>query len=182
MMAQEIVSWCDACGDEPQRGHPVTLLVGDTGQRIIDLCDEHEEEILSGLRELIEKFGRSALNDPSPHQQGQLPLGQMRHLNLPRGRKDIARPFECFFCDIGWATLTSLANHYREVHGRIEVQGALDLYGPTCPVCGEGEFGALGNHGSRAHGAGNLGDLFRKAEDLGDPFGILRVRKAALRG
>jgi len=177
-MAQEIVTWCDLCETEhPRRGNSVGITI-DTLQPVsLDLCHEHNDVLLGQVYDAIAKYGRRVDKPERPAAQGQIP-----HRDRPRNTGSERRPFKCLLCEVTYATGQSVARHYRQQHGLTGVDSSESIYGLTCPICSRSfaESKTLGHHASQHEGAKGTGDLFTKAEEIGDPYGIVMERRSKL--
>lgn len=83
---------------------------------------------------------------------------------------------ECLWCT--WTgTASAMAEHAKTKHGFSTLTEAL---GGTCPVCGQEGFTLLGRHAGK-HNAHSSPHLFMIAAAMGDPLGIVALRKKAAR-
>lgn len=81
---------------------------------------------------------------------------------------------DCLWCV--WAgTASAMAMHAKTKHGFATLTDAL---GDTCPVCGQDGFVLLGRHAMK-HNAHSSPHLFMIAAEMGDPHGIVALRKKA---
>jgi hypothetical protein len=106
-MAKVIVAWCDPCmnNEEHTPGNPFVVSLGVTMKpKEIDLCETHEKELLTPLRELLGEVGQ-------PVGEGILP-------GMPATPASDAEKKDCPQCPPG-RTLTreGLRGHMRKIHG-----------------------------------------------------------------
>lgn len=137
VMAQLIKTICDACQDNDVEtvGEPVEVTM-DGKARIIDLCLDHQAEIVAPLREALAALGRP-LNAPGI-------VNPKPDLNRPRGfgraTGDDPITFTCPVEDCLWQSRSrndSQANrHVRLVHNT-EVW-AIQRFGPKAAIAGAG--------------------------------------------
>lgn len=171
-----IERWCDVCQEEmPGEEREVAL----DGRRplYVDLCAEHEEQLLGPLREILSTHG-------SPTRTTQPVLGYRQPARAP------SKSHPCILCSSSFSGAGDLGRHYADVHGyaRTGKHGTslATVYGKVCPLCGQ-------EQGSRAHMRSHraeLGDdptntatLFARADELGDPHGVVaKVRANAPKG
>jgi hypothetical protein len=161
-VVREVVirSWCDVCAQDPDAEHREGMTVWITLGVValeIDLCEEHEDELWTPMREALDKLGR-----PATPLAGPLPTPAPRVTGRPRV---LSAGWPCLLCGKE-LTSSGLSMHVSKTHGG---PSALP-WGETCPLCLEGGLTrtSLGQHTQRAHGlAGGAGSLFRVALEEG---------------
>ena len=163
-MARELTGkvWCDPCldADPPQntaaREFTVTVQ-GDGGARLIALCDRHEGELLTPLRDALTRWGQA----PKPN-----------HSRATAGDvTDVDAPITCPVCGREYPGWRATSAHMRTVH---DLQGPdvfrayphletyrTRVYSPAvCPECGytAGSPAGLGAHRKAKHGVTSARD------------------------
>lgn len=134
-MAQEIrtLLWCDACMQQGVNTEATTMepiAMGKSGYLVLDLCKEHQEELVEPLRGLLLGEGRSLPEGVTPH--GHLctdcgkTLNSAQGLKLHRSRmhnqQDNSEEFVCPECGKSdWANPGPQAVHMHRVrkHGYV---------------------------------------------------------------
>lgn len=190
-MAKEVLIhvWCDAhsAREEKVPGSTFTVALGGKN-RVIDLCETCEKELISPLAQLLDEFGAppevdTASPAPAPKKRVKAsPSGQrheqimltasvtgIRHGRTPDGPRDA----QCLWCPMDYAGGSGFLRHLKVVHG---FQGLGEALGTTCPVCGKEGMQALGAHLVRAHKDLNFAhptQAFVWAKEHGDPHGAL---------
>lgn len=136
-MAKEIISWCDVdmLDDVKVPGRTVRVQIGLAQPVEVDLCEQHEKQLVEPLRELIEQHGQ--------------PTAAVDDLTCP-------------MCSKRYTKKESLAKHIRAKHteAAVEEPVATHVQRKQCPDC-DASFDTpqgLGAHRSRAHG-------YRKGDD-----------------
>lgn len=138
--------------------------------RMVDLCDECDEDLTGRLAELVESFGVAVDGAPARRPVGRPPG--------PKAEAD--GMFPCLICHASH-TGGGMGAHIKRMHGGAALR---DVYGSDCPICGK-ETGNAGTHIGRSHpeanGYGIVG-AFEFAKAAGDPFGIVARQTAAAQG
>lgn len=162
-MAQElrIDTWCDVCLADGQHepGEPVEVALGGHAPRVLDLCERDRKTYVAPLAELLESLGRRVDAKPT------------------RARAAAEEPggegARCIVCAHVSPTTSALGGHLRLSHGA--TMG--EVYGGTCPVCGESKGGT---HIARAHGLpGGMVAAYAWARANGDPHGVVAAHEEA---
>lgn len=183
-MATEVTveRWCDvhlAVDDERVSASSYEVLGPGGRSRYVDLCDEHEAEFLGPVRELLSRFGTTKPDHPTR---------TTRPAPFPPER---GTGYPCLLCEQEYGSSSGLATHYVSAHGypgsandgkRVSL---VDVYAPAdlCAVCGSSSPGTrhIPMHASEV-GRPGLPALFRYAESIGDPHGMVaKVRASAPR-
>lgn len=157
-MATEIVQlvWCDPCmraGNKTEAKAIGPLQIGNVRGEL-DMCEHHEETLLSGLRELLRGNGRKSDGKPVRSRDEEKTLG-------------------CILCTTMFSSGPTQSMHLNQVHKTT----ALALLGLRCPLCETAfaHISQLGSHG-RAHGCATAMQLFWRAQQEGDEFNIVAER------
>lgn len=162
-MAQELVinTWCDVCAADGQRepGEPVTVSIDGHPPRLLDLCERDRKTYVAPLAELLESLGRRV--DGKPARRPVAP-------SAVTGSGDAT----CIICGHPAPNASALGGHLRLKHDAT----LGEVYGTTCPVCGEEKSGT---HVARSHGMPGILPAFAWARANGDPFGVVAAREAA---
>ena len=181
---REIVVLCDACQeDSKQKASPVTVAIDSARSYNLDLCEEHQRQLIKPLQTLIVTVGvpSERLQDQTPpklnpHQTGQ-PAPK-------RGAGDFQGLLECPVGDYSAKHVSSIVRHLQNAHGAGPGQTPPSewLLGLVCPLCNT-EHQPLHAHHNSKHLSdirGGLPGLFDKAKELGDPHGVIAAQKARL--
>lgn len=190
-MAEQVITliYCDPCradGQETEASPHRVLIDGHLTR--IDLCADHDMDLLAPVRFVMEKHGVAVKAGRSGQQQ------QARGPYAIKPKPDVA-PIVCFWCDQTYTTTSGLARHLVTVHGAEATSGGegtgqvpglafVDFYGRTCPWCKavvEGGSRNLSRHLEAEHPDSPTGwvEAFTAAYRAGDPVGVVAELKRA---
>jgi len=186
-MAQEIVRLCDVClaDDVRANAQPLTVQLGGPA-RLLDLCDEHREQLIKPLAELLAEYGQPVPGQPTkrPYRRSTMPSPTAETAaRADQPAASAALPGElaqtdekevCPFCQSGYRSAEALRKHLDNHHNTRAIYAAA---GGECPICGVARP-ASGRYSLRAHIAAEHGlPTLSRAIDVarvgGDPFGVV---------
>lgn len=204
-MPQEFIQWCDICWQDDVKTeaelNTIGVVIGGakTPQpRTLLLCQEHTDEWLKPLTQLLHDYGvpldpprpgakrpkaerateESVSAGPAGNQlvRTQLMLEQngTRKGKPPKG----PRGLQCLWCPLSYSHNSSsgAGRHLRTSHG---YDGITEAFGGLCPVCGEGDYTQMLSHTNKAHPEldfKSASDPFIWARDNGDPYGVYAAK------
>jgi hypothetical protein len=175
-MVRKIVELCDLHYAEEVEvpGKSVTFAIGAGKTHEVQLCDEHEKELIQPLRDLIKSHGK-ATSEARP-KASRATSADGRKGTPPKG----ARNQPCPLCDLDYASDSGLIRHVSTEHG-MEGTSLSDIFGNVCPLCNKAS-GLMGQHVKRTHGdkALTTAMAFKVARDAGDEYGVVKARVDAL--
>jgi hypothetical protein len=144
--------------------------------RMVDLCDECNDELTGPLGLLVDAVGVAVEGAPVKRKLGRPPKVDQASL-LGVEAADAEGVFPCLVCHAPH-TAGGMGAHLKRMHGGANLR---DVYGSDCPICGKSS-GNAGTHVGRTHpeanGFGTVG-AFEWARAAGDPFGVV-ARQSAL--
>lgn len=203
-MAKEIVVWCDPCLDADQRTPSREVKIGLHGRwRTLDLCEQHEKELLTPLEQMVEAHGATvdvphkavprsattrvkARGNKETGPQPEATLIQFEQMGTRLGRDPVnGRVWQCLWCPLDYASTSGFSRHLRTAHDLSEYLS--EVFVGLCPVCGKGDVEVMGSHIKKSHddmGFRSLVDAYVWARDHGDPHGSYAaiLAKAPVRG
>lgn len=181
-MAETVHVECDTClaAGTHTDGESHKVLLDDHGPMRIDLCDDHLAAFIGPLREQLEKHGlRWANVRPARGPYNRRPA-----------RTGALAPIICFWCDATFTTTSGLGGHLVRKHGADSTGNGgspgvafAELYGRTCPWCGERELPGgttgLSQHLKLVHPDAPTGwvETYTAAYRAGDPQGVVAELK-----
>lgn len=166
-MAREIVTWCDVCideGGERQPAESVQLAIGRTAAQLLDLCDKHEQQLVTPLAHVLDKFGRK-LDDTLPPPIAKRPRGGVTAAVAEVQGSERNWPCPIPGCSLTMVTRQSLVGH---LASRAHLDIKLSAY-TQCPECDftSDEPRLIGTHRKSKHGRTNLDDVLAVAHTRG---------------
>lgn len=187
-MAREIVKWCDVhlANDEKVLAETVTVAFYNQPAVEIDLCDVCRKEIVDPLVRLLSEHGAPPDTSNQPGKRARKMKAEeavirRSSFNADGTRKGMpptrARSLICLWCELDYAAESGLTRHIEKAHVPFDSNlSGRELYGIQCPLCGD-NYQHIAGHATKAHS--DLGpfhhysQVFLKARELGDPFGIV---------
>lgn len=180
-MATEIVRLCDPhLIDHGTRtpGEAYTIDLGD-GPRVVDMCEEHRDELLKPLADALYLYGVKPVGVPAAKQRNRSQPATATAVTRGEpgrqgGRRAITDGLHaCPFCTFTVNAQSAIYRHMDRHHGFHNLQGAMDH---QCPLCGD-RFPQSGKanlsmHVKNVHDQPTVTRALRAARDAGDPYGV----------
>lgn len=138
----------------------------------LDWCKPCRDEPISPneLRDLWESRG---IDVEAPRRRGRPPVPKSGDGRPGRVVPESAKDKQCLWCVEKYAADSGFATHLHTKHGL--PKSLVEVFGTTCPLCGEKGIYRLGGHCRDQHSVSHVSQAFIRARGSGDEFGVVAV-------